>query len=41
MKYVEKHGIEGDIRSYEGTAKDYEKLKHILTFGRGWTRRVN
>ena len=39
--YVEDHGIEDTIKSYQSERqKYYESLSTFDTFGKGWTRRV-
>jgi len=41
VAYVEEHGLENTIKSYQSARQGYyEKLKTFETFGRGWTRRV-
>ena len=39
-EYIEHHGLEQPIRSYENTRQEfYESLSTFDTFGKGWTRR--
>jgi len=40
-EYVEEHGLEETIKSYQESRQGYyESLSTFETFGRGWTRRV-